>query len=69
VGNDAAGLPADAGARAFETFWRADAAREAGAHVGLGLPLCRRIAERLGGAIDATSADGRFVVTLRLPAA
>jgi signal transduction histidine kinase len=53
-------------ARVFDRFWRADASRrEATLHVGLGLPLVRRIAESLGGAITA-EADVGGVFTVRV---
>ena len=51
----------DAGdlAAAFEPFYRAEAARRDGKPgEGLGLPLARRIATTLGGALDATSEPG-----------
>ena len=38
--------------RVLDRFWRADAARAAtGLHAGLGLSLCRKIVETLGGSI------------------
>jgi signal transduction histidine kinase len=53
----------------FDRFWRADSARAAtGAHSGLGLSLCQKIVEVLGGSIDAALDAGNFVVTLRLAA-
>jgi len=55
--------------RCFEAFWRADPSRrEAGRHAGLGLALCRKISRVLGGALEAKVEDGRFAVTLTLPA-
>jgi heavy metal sensor kinase len=60
--------PADAD-RVFDRFWRADAARtQAGVRCGLGLPLCRKLAEVLGGTISATSENGMFRVMLSLKA-
>lgn len=51
--------------KVFDRFWRADSARAAtGAHAGLGLPLCKKIVEVLGGSMDAASHAGNFVVTL-----
>ena len=55
--------------RVFERFWRADQARSAGAHAGLGLPLCKKLVELLGGTIRADARDRRFSVTVVLPAA
>ncbi|MGA2500573.1 MAG: ATP-binding protein [Tepidisphaeraceae bacterium] len=54
--------------KAFERFWRADAARgNTGLHCGLGLSLSRRIAQCLSGSLTATSVPGGcFEVTLTL---
>jgi len=54
---------------AFERFWRGDAARtDAGVHCGLGLPLVKRAAEALGGAVLVRStAGGEFRITVSLP--
>lgn len=52
----------------FERFWRADSARsETGAHAGLGLALCRKLMTLLGGVIEASNCEKRFVVTIRFP--
>ena len=70
VANAASQAPADVAEHAFDAFWRADSSRtETGVHAGLGLSLCKRIAETLGGRIDARLADGRFTMTLFLPQA
>jgi len=55
--------------QAFERFWRGDAARtDAGVHCGLGLPLVKRAAEALGGAVQVRStAGGEFHITVFLP--
>ncbi len=67
VANAASDAPADVAERAFEAFWRADAARSAtGRHAGLGLALCRRVADALGAGLDASLEDGTFRVVLRL---
>ncbi len=51
--------------RAFDRFWRADAARAAtGIHAGLGLALCRKIVGLLGGQISAHSDGEHFTVVL-----
>ncbi len=47
----------------FEPLWRADPARsDTGTHAGLGLALCRRILNVLGGAISASVQRGDFCV-------
>lgn len=70
VGNRVGEVPEDLAERAFDAFWRADTARSStGRHAGLGLALCRRIVDTLGGTIDATCREGRFTVTLSLPQA
>ncbi len=52
----------------FDRFWRGDKARaEAGLHSGLGLPLCQKMMEVLGGSIAATAGGGEFVVTAIFP--
>jgi len=54
--------------RAFDPFWRADESRSlTGGHAGLGLSLCQRIVEELGGHLRATVEAGRFVIELELP--
>jgi len=56
--------------RVFERFWRSDAARrDVGDHCGLGLSLCRAIADLLPAEICVSTATGGvFSVTLRFPA-
>ncbi len=67
IANRAEGAPPDIAEKAFDTFWRADPSRtDTGRHAGLGLALCRRIAEILGGSIEASLREGHFVVRLRL---
>jgi two-component system heavy metal sensor histidine kinase CusS len=60
--------PEDAG-RVCDRFWRGDAARsDDGRHCGLGLALCRRVTELLGGTLQPeATAGGEFIVTLTLP--
>jgi signal transduction histidine kinase len=54
--------------KVFARFWKHDAARTEGPrHCGIGLPLCRRIVDALGGSIGAAVSGGSFTVTLRLP--
>lgn len=59
-------LCAEQVARVFDRFWRADKARETG-HVGIGLALCKKLVELLGGTIDVEVRDGRFIATVALP--
>ena len=69
VADHGAGMTPEAVDRATEPFYRADPARcrDTGG-VGLGLYLCRRVAEAHGGSLDIRSAPGRgTTVTLQLP--
>jgi len=62
-------LSAAQAAHVFDRFWRGDSARAAtGVHCGLGLSLADRAARVLGGKVAAQVADGRFAVTVVLPA-
>lgn len=67
VANPCGGLHADDASRVFQRFWRADAARGEG-HAGLGLAIVRRLAELSGCHVAVAIADGRFTVTLDVPA-
>lgn len=71
VRNTGSTVPAALAGRVFDRFWRGDAARrDTGLHCGLGLALCRRLIEGLGGTINARSeAGGWFEVRVELPAA
>jgi two-component system heavy metal sensor histidine kinase CusS len=67
VTNQASEAPSNVAEHAFEAFWRADTARTAiGRHAGLGLPLCRRLATRMGASLEAHYTYGRFTTTLTL---
>jgi two-component system heavy metal sensor histidine kinase CusS len=71
VANEAPEMDAASAGRAFDSFWRQDRARAAmDTHVGLGLSLCRKIAELLGGGISAQIEEpgNRFVVRVQVPA-
>jgi two-component system phosphate regulon sensor histidine kinase PhoR len=62
------GLPADAPARMFERFWRADRARS-GSGAGLGLAIARGLVEAHGGRIWAENRpQGGACVSFTLPA-
>lgn len=56
--------------RVFEPFWRADKARgQPGRHAGLGLSICKKLVDIVGGTISAQADDaGAFCVTVELPA-
>jgi signal transduction histidine kinase len=56
--------------KVFDRFWRGDAARTAaGEHCGLGLALCKRIVDVLGGKIAvATERGGVFRITVHISA-
>ncbi|MDB5289134.1 MAG: senX3, partial [Phycisphaerales bacterium] len=71
ISNTGSRVSADEAAQVFERFWRGDAARtDTGRHCGLGLSLCQKIMEVLGGKIAVTSEkDALFTVTLVLPRA
>jgi two-component system heavy metal sensor histidine kinase CusS len=54
----------------FDRFWRGDRARsQTETHCGLGLTLCKRIVEALGGSISAQiTPDERFQITMQFAA-
>jgi two-component system OmpR family sensor kinase len=58
VSDDGPGLSAESASRAFDRFWRDDAARTGGGS-GLGLSIVRAIAEVLGGSATVRSVPGR----------
>ncbi|HEY5640035.1 MAG TPA: heavy metal sensor histidine kinase [Dehalococcoidia bacterium] len=71
IADSGPGIPEEHLPRIFDRFYRADVARsreEGGA--GLGLAICRWIAEAHGGSIEAMSGpEGGATFTVRLPAA
>lgn len=69
ISNSGCELTADDALHIFERFWRGDKSRtDTGTHSGLGLALCRRIVEVLGGTITAQVREGTFSVSLIIPA-
>ncbi len=69
VEDDGPGIPEDAGERVFERFYQVDqsATRRVGG-TGLGLYICRRLAETLGGELTLERSSPRgSVFSLRIP--
>jgi heavy metal sensor kinase len=65
------GIPAEALVHVFDRFYQSDPARSSGG-AGLGLSICRWVAEAHGGSIRARSDPGQgstFTVTLPIPSA
>jgi two-component system, OmpR family, heavy metal sensor histidine kinase CusS len=52
--------------KVFDRFWRGDRARSSGTHAGIGLALCRKLVDLLGGSIAARVEDRRFIVVVSL---
>lgn len=71
VADHGPGMPAEAAARAFERFYRADPSRSRHrGGSGLGLSIVQSIVEAHGGRVELTSAvDAGTSVTIRLPLA
>jgi two-component system heavy metal sensor histidine kinase CusS len=68
IRNTGCSLVPEEAEKVFQRFWKKDTVRTEGAeHCGLGLPLCRRIVEALGGSIDACVENSSFAVKIRLP--
>ncbi|MCR5458756.1 MAG: HAMP domain-containing histidine kinase [Acetatifactor sp.] len=53
--------------RIFDRFVKGDSARSNGG-AGLGLYICKRFVEMMGGTVKAEQDENRFVITLTLPA-
>jgi two-component system OmpR family sensor kinase len=69
VSDNGVGMDAVAAARAFDAFYRADAARGIAGH-GLGLSIVKRTVDALGGSCSLASEPGAGTrVAIRLPAA
>ena len=68
IANESRGLTSIDLPRLFERFNRKDASRSAtGIHAGLGLGICRRLAELQDGTIGLRLEGDRFIVTVDLP--
>ena len=65
VSNPAGNLEAEDVAQLFDPFWRKEAARSGGQHVGLGLSLALTFARAMGWTLSATL-DGQRHLVLRL---
>jgi signal transduction histidine kinase len=67
VRNAASGLAPDVAEQATQAFWRDDQARTSGGrHAGIGLTLCQRLVERLGGWLELSCEGGVFRVRVVL---
>jgi signal transduction histidine kinase len=61
-------LAPDQAERVFEPFWRADIARVTPVtHAGLGLAMCRRLAQSLGAELRVRVDGGVFTIRLAIP--
>jgi signal transduction histidine kinase len=68
--DDGPGIPEKLLARAFEPFFRVDAARSSTAGAGLGLAIAKEIIQRnRGTVILANRANGGLIQTIEIPAA
>jgi signal transduction histidine kinase len=65
VADDGSGIPADIKERVFDPFFTT---KDVGQGTGLGLDIVRRIVAQHDGDIEVTSAPGRTVFTVTLPA-
>ncbi|MDB6114032.1 MAG: hypothetical protein JWQ62_977, partial [Lacunisphaera sp.] len=64
VGNPAGNLEAVDTPKLFDPFWRKEAARSGGRHVGLGLSLSRTFAAAMGWTLSASHEGGQLVLRL-----
>lgn len=68
VANSGASITCEEAARVFDRFWRGDSSRtETGNRCGLGLSLCRKLADVLGATMEAEVREKIFCVRLTLP--
>ena len=69
VVNEGGEIPPEKQAHLFDRFYRADEARtDEGQHYGLGLAIAKAVAEKHGGSIGVSCADGKVTFTVTLPA-
>ena len=69
VVNEGEEIPPEKQAHLFDRFYRADEARtDEGQHYGLGLAIAKAVAEKHGGSIGVSCADGKVTFTVTLPA-
>ena len=69
VMNEGEAIPPEKQAHLFDRFYRADEARTGeGQHYGLGLAIAKAVAEKHGGSIGVSCADGKVTFTVTLPA-
>ncbi|MDO4989901.1 MAG: HAMP domain-containing sensor histidine kinase [Eubacteriales bacterium] len=69
VVNEGDEIPPDKLEHLFDRFYRLDEARSGeGQHYGLGLSIAKAVAEKHGGSIGVTCADGKVRFTVSLPA-
>jgi two-component system, OmpR family, heavy metal sensor histidine kinase CusS len=67
VSNSGCELKPEDVSHVFEPFWRGDGARTGdGAHAGLGLAICRRLADAISASLGVSVRDGRFEARLGL---
>jgi two-component system, OmpR family, heavy metal sensor histidine kinase CusS len=66
VANTGCTLRPDQREQVFEPFWRGDTVRTIGAHAGLGLAICRRVARKAGGDVTVQIIHDKFVATAQL---
>ena len=69
VVNEGEEIPPEKQAHLFDRFYRADEARtDEGQHYGLGLAIAKAVAEKHGGSIGVSCADGKVTFSVTLPA-
>lgn len=69
VVDDGEGIPPEERERVFQPFQQSNRNRHVAASVGLGLPISRLLAEKMGGSLTYRYADGHSIFDLTLPAA
>ncbi len=69
VSDDGPGVPGSETAQVFESFHTASGSRYSPDSIGLGLPISKRLAEMMGGALRYSRREGRSVFTLEVPSA